>query len=127
MEIVSQLIEQLGISEEQAKGGAGALFNFAKEKLGSGDFSKISEAVPGMDDLLQAAPQSGGLAGMVGGLASKLGGDAGELGGLASLAGMFSKLDLDSGMIAKFVPIILSFVQSKGGDALKNILQGVLK
>jgi hypothetical protein len=47
--------------------------------------------------------------------------------GLAGLAGGFSKLGLDSGMIGKFLPIILSFVQSKGGGGVKTILEKVLK
>jgi hypothetical protein len=127
MEILSMLTEQLGVTEDQAKGGAGAIFNLAKEKLGDADFGKIAEAVPGMEELLGAAPASGGLAGVVGGLASKLGGGAGKLGSLASLAGGFKDLGLDSGMVGKFIPIILSFVQSKGGDSIKNLLAGVLK
>ena len=127
MEILSMLTEQLGVTEDQAKGGAGAIFNLAKEKLGDADFGKVAEAVPGMEELLGAAPASGGLAGVVGGLASKLGGGAGKLGSLASLAGGFKNLGMDSGMVGKFIPIILSFVQSKGGDSIKNILAGVLK
>ncbi len=127
MEILDVLTDQLGVTEEQAKGGVGAIFNLAKEKLGDTDFSKVAEAVPGMDDLLGAAPESGGLAGMVGGLASKIGGGAGKLGSLASLAGGFKGLGLDSGMVGKFIPIILSFVQSKGGDSIKSLLAGVLK
>ena len=127
MEILSMLTEQLGVTEKQAKGGAGAIFNLAKEKLGDADFGKVAEAVPGMEELLGAAPASGGLAGVVGGLASKLGGGAGKLGGLASLAGGFKNLGLDSGMVGKFIPIILSFVQSKGGDSIKSLLAGVLK
>lgn len=127
MEILNMLTDQLGVTEEQAKGGVGAIFSLAKEKLGDGDFSKVAEAIPGMDDLLGAAPESGGLAGMVGDLASKLGGGAGKLGSLASLAGGFKGLGLDSGMVGKFIPIILSFVQSKGGDSIKSILAGVLK
>lgn len=127
MEILSMLTEQLGVTEEQARGGAGAIFNLAKEKLGDADFGKVAEAVPGMEDLLGAAPESGGLAGVVGGLASKLGGGAGKLSSLASLAGGFKDLGLDSGMVGKFIPIILSFVQSKGGDSIKSLLAGVLK
>ena len=127
MEILSMLTEQLGVTEEQAKGGAGAIFNLAKEKLGDADFGKVAEAVPGMEELLGAAPARGGLAGVIGGLASKLGGGAGKLGSLASLAGGFKGLGMDSGMVGKFIPIILSFVQSKGGDSIKNILAGVLK
>ena len=127
MEILNVLTEQLGITEEQAKGGAGAIFSIAKEKLGDGDFSKIAEVIPGMDDLLGAAPESGGVAGAIGGLASKFGGGAEKLGDLASLAGGFKGLGLDSDMVGKFIPIILSFVQSKGGDSIKSLLAGVLK
>jgi hypothetical protein len=128
MEILSMLMEQLGVNEDQAKGGTGAIFSLVKDKLGDESFNKIAEVVPGMGDLLSAAPESGGgLAGLVGGLASKLGGGAEKLGGLASLAGVFKSLGLDAGMVGKFVPIILSFVQSKGGDSVKNLLAGALE
>ena len=70
MEILNMLIDQLGVTEDQARGGAGAILSLAKEKLGDTDFSKVAQAIPGMEDLLGAAPESGGLAGMVGGLAS---------------------------------------------------------
>lgn len=123
MEIVNMLTEQLGINTEQAQGGAGAIFNMVKEQLGDGDFSKISAVVPGMDSLLEAAPQSGGLVGLAGGLVSQFGGGAGKL---SSLAGAFQGLDLDPGMVGKFVPAILSYVQSKGGDSIKSLLEGVL-
>jgi hypothetical protein len=55
------------------------------------------------------------------------GGGAGQLGNLASLAAGFSKLGLDSGMIGKFLPIILSFVGSKDETATRSILEKVLK
>jgi hypothetical protein len=127
MELVSQLTQQLGITEDQAKGGAGLIFGAAKEKLGGTDFAKLADAVPGMDSLLGAAPKSGGLGATLGGLASSLGGSASQLGGLAGLAGGFSKLGLDGGMIGKFIPVILSFVQSKGGDTLKSLLERAFK
>ena len=127
MEILNMLIEQLGVTEDQAKGGAGSILSLAKEKLGDADFSKVAQAIPGMEDLLEAAPESVGLAGMVGGLASKIGGGAEKLGSLAGLANGFKGLGLDFGMVGKFIPIVLSFVQSKGGDSIKNLLAGALK
>jgi len=127
MELIEQLVKNLGVSEEAAKGGSGLLFKMAQEKLGSGDFSKISGALPGIDDLVKSAPESGGMLGGIGNLASGLGGGAGQLGNLASLAGGFSKLGMDSGMIGKFIPIILSFAQSKGGGVVKGLLEKVLK
>ncbi len=127
MELLQMLSSQLGITEEQAKGGSGLLLKMAKEKLGSDEFSKVASSVPGLDDLISSAPESGGLAGALGGLASSLGGGAGQLGNLAGLAGGFKNLNLDASLVGKFIPVILSFVQSKGGDSVKSILERVLK
>src|SRR5215472_16778791 len=57
-ELVGQLTKQLSVSSAQASGGAGALFNLAKSRLSSDEFSKVAGAVPGMDGLLQAAPKA---------------------------------------------------------------------
>ncbi|MBN1375018.1 MAG: DUF2780 domain-containing protein [Dehalococcoidia bacterium] len=127
MELVDQLVKGLGINEGVAQGGAGLIFKMAKDKLGAGDFSQVANVVPGINDLMKSAPESGGLLGGIGELASSFGGGASQLGNLASLAGGFSKLGLDAGMIGKFLPIILSFVQSKGGDTVSAILEKVLK
>ena len=129
MELLSLLTKNLGVNESQAQGGAGLLFKLAKEKLPAADFSKVSEAVPGIGSLIGAAPASsgGGALGGLGNLVSGLGGSAGGLGSMASLAGGFSKLGMSSGMIGKFIPVILEFVRSKGGDGVKSILEKVLK
>jgi hypothetical protein len=127
MELIDQLTKNLGVSETQAKGGSGLLFKKAKEKLSGADFSKVSAAVPGVDKLISAAPASGGALGGLGKMVPGLGGAAGGLSSMAGLAGGFSKLGLDSGMIGKFIPIILSFVQSKGGEGLKAILGKAFK
>jgi Protein of unknown function VcgC/VcgE (DUF2780) len=127
MEVLTSLMDNLGVTEEQAKGGAGAIFSMVKDKLGDESFNKIADVIPGMDDILSAAPESGGVSGLVGGLASKLGGGAEKLGGIASIAGAFKNLGLDADMVGKFAPIILSFVQSKGGDTIKDLLAGALE
>jgi len=126
-ELIAQLVSQLGVQEGQAKGGAGLLLKLAQSKLG-GDFSKVSAAVPGLQDLIKSAPEAGGAGKLLGSLAGALGGGkAGGLADLASLAGGFSQLKLDPQMISKFVPVILSFVQSKGGQEAVKLLAGVLK
>ncbi|ODB95006.1 hypothetical protein A3194_19775 [Candidatus Thiodiazotropha endoloripes] len=127
MELVQQLISGAGVSQEQAEGGAGLLFGLVKDQLSSGDFSQVTNAVPGIESLIDAAPSegSGGLGGLLGGVASAIGGE--QLGNMASLASGFSKLDLDAGMIGKFVPIVLSFLQSQGGDGLSDLVAKVLQ
>ncbi len=126
MELVQQLVAGTGVSNSQAEGGAGLLFGLLKDKLSSGDFSRVADAVPGVEGLIDAAPDAGGgLGGLLGGVASALG--SGELGKLATLAGGFGKLDLDAGMIGKFVPILLSYLQTKGGGDLAALVGRVLQ
>lgn len=128
MELINMLTSGLGIKEDEAKGGTGLLMNLAKEKLGAGDFGQIANVIPGVDDLIKGAPEAdSGLMGTLGNLTSGMGGSMGQLGTLASLAGGFSKLGLDADMIGKFVPIILSFVQQKGGNDLGDVLAKVFK
>jgi len=138
MELIQQLVSSLGVNEDQAKGGAGLLFNLAKDKLGAGEFQQLADKIPGVNDLLGAAPApsagasaGGGMMGGLGGVASSLGagglGDKlGGLGNLANLASGFSQLGLSSDMVGKFVPVVLSFVQSQGGDSMKGLLEKVM-
>jgi hypothetical protein len=128
MDLINQLVSNLGVSEDQAKGGAGMLFKLAQDKLSGGEFAEITDKVSGVDDMLSAAPAAagGGLMGAVGGLMSKMGGGAGDLGALANLAGGFDKLGMDSDMIGKFVPVVLDFARNQGGDTVGNLLKGVL-
>ena len=126
-ELIRELVSKLGVQENQAQGAAGLLFKLAQQKLG-GDFSKVAAVLPGVKDMISAAPEAGGLAKVAGSLLGKLGGDkAGGLADLASLAGGFSKLKLDSGMIAQFIPVILEFVKGKGGQEVMALLAKALQ
>ncbi|MDD5312457.1 MAG: DUF2780 domain-containing protein [Dehalococcoidia bacterium] len=133
MELIDLLVKNLGVNDEQAKGGTGLIFSAMKEKVQPDDFAKIAELVPGIGTLMKAAPAQdsggGGMFDMVGKLASSLGGDSqlGKLGQLASLAGGFEKLGLDPSMVNKFLPLIMTFLQNKGGDEIGGLLKGLLK
>ena len=117
-ELVGNLTKGLSITPQQATGGAGALFSVAKSRLSPADFGKIAAVVPGMDSFLKAAPSTGG------GMTGKLLGNAG---GLASSAMAFQKLGLSPDMVGKFVPILTSFLQAKGGANVASLLSGALR
>jgi len=119
-DLTAQLAKELGSTQEQAAGAAGALFGVAKSKLSAGDFSQVSKAVPGMAALLGAAPSTGGSSNAL----SQL---AGSAGGLAAAASAFSKLGLSPDLVSKAVPVILQFVTKSGGANVANLLSGVLK
>ena len=124
-ELIGNLTKELSITPAQAVGGSGALFGLAKSRLKPEEFAKVSDTVPGMDGLLNAAPKPPlGSAGALGGLGGAL---PGKAGGLASVAGSFKTLGLSPGMASKFVPIMTKFVEAKGGAGVGSLLGGALK
>jgi Protein of unknown function VcgC/VcgE (DUF2780) len=127
--LVNLLSGNLGVTAPQAEGGAGAIFSYAKQRLSPDEFTKVASAVPEMDSLLKAAPQTqtSGLGKALGGTSSMLGGGTAKVGGLASVGDNFSKLGMQPDMVNKFVPTILQYVESNGGATTKSILAAVLK
>ena len=124
-ELVGALSKELGSTQEQAAGAAGALFGVAKSRLNANDFSQVANAVPGMDMLLKAAPQPTGPVGTSG--LSSLSNMAGAAGGLAAAASAFSKLGLSPELVAKAIPILTQFVSKSGGANVGSLLAGALK
>jgi hypothetical protein len=122
-ELVGMLTKQLGVTPEQATGGAGSLFGLAKSRLKPEEFNQVSDAVPGMDGFLKAAPKTSATS-PLGSVGSAL---PGKAGGLASVTGAFNSLGLSPDMVTKFVPVLTQFVQSKGGASVASLLAGALK
>ncbi len=125
--LVQLLAKNLGVTEKQATGGAGSIFNLAKQNLDTDDFAKVSKAVPGIGKMMAAAPKQDRAAGMLGGASSLLGESAPSVAGVAGLAGSFSQLGMKTTMVNAFIPIILNYVKSKGGEPVMQILQGALQ
>ena len=124
-ELVDMLTENLGIDGKQAEGGAAVLFNAARTKMGGAEFGKLLGGVPGLSDLMQKAPATGGgLGGMLGGLAGAMGGNAGLI---ATVVGGFGKLGLKADDARKFVPVILEFLHSKVGADVVSKLEKTLR
>jgi len=125
-DLVQILTDELGITGEQASGGAGAIFKYAKAKLSDNDFSTVTKALPGVDSLISAAPKTGVSGDLVSGLKSLSGSQSGSATTISSLAGSFSKLGMNTDMAGKFIPIVLDYAKSKGGPTVMNILKGAL-
>ena len=123
-DLVSQLTSKLGVTPEQAAGGAGAIFDYAKENLSAEDFATIASGIPGMDGLLSAAPTEGSDSAM-GQLGSMLGDSGGSMGGLASLASSFESLGLDADTVNQFLPIVYDYVGSESGQQARGLLKGL--
>ena len=125
--LTDTLMKQLGVTSEQAQGGSGALFEVAKNNMSDSDFGQLSQAVPGMDGILAAAPKSeadSATGSLLSGIASASGNS--KLTDGASLVNAFQQLDLSGDMVGKFTPVIVDYVKKNGGEHLGTLLQTAL-
>jgi hypothetical protein len=121
-DLVGMLTSQLGVSEQQASGGAGSLLNFAKGQMGAGDFDVVSSTLPEVTSLVGAAPEAS--SGALGSASSLLGGSSSGLGDVAGVTSAFSDLGMSPTMVNEFVPVILEYTQSAGSEQAMQLLKG---
>ncbi len=123
--LVDILVRQLGVSQQQALGGAGAIFQLAQGNMNSQAFASLSQSVPGISGMLNAAPAIPG-ASSLGGLSSLMGNSNSALGGAAALAGSFQQLNLSPNMVGQFIPVVTNYVRQTSGQASADLLQSAL-
>jgi hypothetical protein len=136
--MLEQLGGQLQITPEQALGGAAALFGLARNNLPADQFAQLDQAVPGVGMLTDPNTQGllssiGGLLGQQpgNGLGSGLGNQAGILAGqqmnsMADVSQAFGSMGMDSSLIGRFAPLILSFLGQQGlANSLLQSLSGL--
>ena len=121
--LVQTLVQQLGVTETQAAGGAGSLLNYAKGALSKDDYGKVTKAVPEANDLIKKAPKTDSKSAAVG---SALGSAAGSAAGLVNVGSSFKKLGLSSDMVGKFAPVVCDYAEKKGGATTGEVLRKVL-
>ena len=119
-DLIKLLSNDLGISTDQAKGGTGALFNYAKESLSDEEFGQVSNAVPDMNGYLDAIPALGGSS------TGMLGKATQALVGMPAVTAAFEKLGLSQDMVGLFTPLLVNYVDKKGGEAVSGLLQKAL-
>jgi hypothetical protein len=127
LDLVGLLTKNLGVTDQQAEGGAGAIFDTASKNMSGEDFTKVTDALPEVKSLINTASSSGSGSGTMGGLTSMLGKSGSSLSSLAGLTDTFSKLGLSSDMVGKFIPIVLEYAQSKGGSGISSLLKAALQ
>jgi hypothetical protein len=128
-DLVGALSKEMGASQEQAAGAAGALFGMAKSRLTASEFSQVANAVPGMDLLLKAIPTGGGTSNdpIIGALTGSVSNVGGSAANLSVVSNAFSKLGLSPTLVVKAIPVLTSFVTKSGGANVGSLLAGVLK
>ena len=125
--LVELLVKNIGITTQQAEGGAGSILNAAKQNMDVEDFLKVTTAMPEVEPLMAAAPKIEKGLGTLGGVSSMLSENIEAVGKMAGLYDSFSKLGLSKDMVTQFIPLILDYGKSKGGETVFNLLKTALQ
>lgn len=111
--LLKTLTSQLGVSDTQALGGAGALLQLAQDKLGVDQFSAISALIPGADSYLNIAKTVGKI--------------SAPMNSLDDVKPVFENLGMSGDMVGKFVPALSGYASMAGGSDVADLLGSVLK
>ena len=106
---------QLAVTEQQAQGGLGTLFSVAQSTLDGADFQQLSQHVPDMASLLNAAPEVSEKAQGISSLVAVAGkyGDALKSGNEAYAR--FKTLGIDAAQIPQYIEVTNQFLEKQGG------------
>jgi len=124
-ELIRRLMKELGIKQQQARGGLVALLRAAQQNMARVDFDQFVADVPGADKLLQDAPPPSTLSSLAGGLGSLFGGKKSP-GRWAGLAASFTELGIPLDTAKKFGPIVIDYVAHHGGEDLVDKIKDAL-
>ncbi len=123
MGLANILSRQLGVTQPQALGGAGAIFQAAQAGMEPQAFATLAQSVPGMTEMLNAAPT---VSSPLSGVSSMLGGTNNTLNSAVGLAASFQQLNLSPDMVGQFVPIVTNYVRNTSGQVTANLLRSAL-
>lgn len=111
--LLKTLTSQLGVTDTQALGGAGALLQLAQDKLGADQFSAIAAIIPGADSYLNIAKTVGKI--------------TGPMSSLDDVKPIFENLGMSGDMVSDFVPALSGYASMAGGSGVSDLLGSVLK
>jgi hypothetical protein len=126
MELIETLTKELGVKQEQARGGVRILFQIVKETLGEEDFYKVARLLPDLEEMATRVPGNGCVEGGWQELTSTRTRGLGTR-NLERLAGGFLSLGLDCTMVNRFIPFMVSYVRHKGGDEINSLSERDLR
>jgi hypothetical protein len=114
--IADYAAKQLGLPKDKASSALGAVFKAAQGNLSSNDFASLGKAIPGVDSLIEKAPE-------VSGLASSLTGGKASLGYLDAA---FKQIGVPKETVLPLVNVLTGYLdQNNMGSASAMLKQGL--
>lgn len=124
MGMVSKVSGALDVNKDQAEGGLGAIFNYAKGSLSTDKFSELSKTLPGLDGILSKVPDVSSLSSGegLGGLLDKASSYSDSLKSINEIKQQFEALGLKPEMITKYIAQAKAYLDTEQGQKAKQYL-----
>ena len=129
-DMVALLSDSLSVDTSQASGGLGSLFNLVKNNVSSEQFSQLSQALPGVDSLIDQMPDISKLtsSGGVSSLLDKASQYSDSLKAVNDVKKQFEALGLSPDMISNFISTTQQYLNTEQGKEARSIFsQGINK
>jgi len=112
--MISSLSSGLGLSANQAIGGAGALLGIAKGNLTADNFKKVEDAIPASKEIMDSGLKMGGLS-------------EDKVKSMADLSGSLGKMGLNQAQVTSMVPAMGDFMTKGGNTEAADLFKGAIK
>ena len=124
--LVGMLTSGLGVNNNQASGGMGAILNYVKGNVSTEQFGQLAKSIPGVDGLIGQMPDLSKITsaseGGVGGLLNKAAEYSDSLKSINDVKNQFEALGLKPEMISQFISAAQSYLNTEQGQQAKKIL-----
>ena len=112
--MISSLTSGLGVTANQAIGGAGSLLAIAGGNLDVDNFKKVKDAVPGADAIMDSGLKLAGL-------------DRDKVKSLADMTGSLGKLGLNNDQLTKISGGVSEFMTKGGNTEAADLFKSAIK
>lgn len=122
--LVGMLTSGLGVNNEQASGGMGAIFNYVKNNVSNDQFSQLAKSLPGVEGLVNQMPDISklGTSEGLGGLLDKASEYSDSLKSINDVKRQFEALGLKPEMITNFIASAQKYLDTEEGQQAKQVL-----
>jgi len=112
--MISSLTSGLGLTANQAIGGAGSLLAIAGGNLDADNFKKVKDAIPGADAIMDSGLELAGL-------------DRDKVKSIADMSGSLGKLGLTNDQLTKVSTGVSDFMSKGGNTEAADLFKGAIK
>lgn len=124
--LVGMLTSGLGVNNNQASGGMGAIFNYVKNNVSANEYSQLAKSIPGVSGLVSQMPDisqlSSGSSEGIGGLLNKASEYSDSLKAINDVKNQFEALGLKPEMISNFITTAQSYLNTEQGQQANKLL-----